>query len=92
MAQPEQENSEWIAKLCQKAASSDKSRSTALILSIFLGMFGADRLYLGYGVLGILKLCTLGGLGLWWLLDIVLLLVGTLRDANGGVLHSGFER
>ena len=47
-----------------------KSPKMAVILSVFLGMLGADMFYLGKTKLGIVKLITLGGLGIWWLVDI----------------------
>jgi hypothetical protein len=83
---------QWLRTLRAKAASSDKSWGVAFSLSVFLGPFGADRFYLGYGVLGLLKLVTLGGFGLWWLLDVVLLLVNKLRDSEGSILESPFSR
>mmetsp|Transcript_25494 Transcript_25494/g.85327 ORF Transcript_25494/g.85327 Transcript_25494/m.85327 type:complete len:266 (-) Transcript_25494:73-870(-) len=47
-----------------------KSQFTAFVLSMFFGMFGADMFYLGWFGLGVAKLCTLGGLGVWWIFDV----------------------
>jgi len=60
-----------------------KSWAVALILSIFLGVLGIDRFYLGYTGKGILKLITGGGLGIWWLIDLIRIASNSLRDANG---------
>jgi len=56
---------------------------TALLLSIFLGTLGVDRFYLGYTGLGVLKLLTLGGFGIWWLIDVIMIATNGLNDADG---------
>jgi len=43
-----------------------------LLISLFAGTMGVDRFYQGRPVLGILKLLTLGGLGVWWVIDILI--------------------
>ena len=63
-----------------------KTKSTALILSILLGEFGIDRFYLGYTGLGVLKLVTFGGAGIWWLIDIIKIATGKMKDAQGNDL------
>jgi len=92
MVSSEDQNREWLETLAAKARSSEKSWTAAFWSSVFLGFLGVDRFYLGYGVLGLIKLFTFGGFGLWWLIDVVLLLMNRLPDAEGGILDGRFRR
>ncbi len=56
---------------------------TALVLSIFLGGIGVDRFYLGQIGLGIGKLLTLGGCGIWSLIDLILIAMRKVNDNEG---------
>ena len=64
-------------------ATSDKSYTTALWLSFLHGGLGIDRFYLGYKGLGIAKLLTLGGVGIWALIDFILIAMRKVPDAQG---------
>jgi len=48
-----------------------KSQTVAFLLSLFFGVFGLDLLYLGYTIFAGMKLLTLGGLGFWYILDVI---------------------
>ena len=63
--------------------NSEKDWLITLILSIVVGGFGIDRFYTGSVLLGVLKLVTLGGLGLWWLIDLIMLVTGNYKDGGG---------
>ncbi|MDQ6421339.1 TM2 domain-containing protein [Paenibacillus sp. LHD-117] len=65
---------------------SEKSFVVALILSILVGSLGIHRFYVGKIGTGILQLVTLGGLGVWALVDIILIAVGSFKDKQGLVL------
>lgn len=59
-----------------------KSQFRAFVLSVCLGMFGFDQYYLGYTLEGLAKLLTLGGFGVWWIVDIVRIGSGRIYAKN----------
>ena len=63
--------------------NSDKDWIITLVLAILVGGLGIDRFYTGSIILGVLKLVTFGGLGLWWLIDLIMLVTGSYKDGNG---------
>ncbi len=66
--------------------ASGKDWLTTLLLAIFLGSLGVDRFYTGSTGLGIVKLITCGGVGIWWLIDIILIATGSYKDGTGNLL------
>lgn len=64
-------------------AASPKSRTIALLLCFFLGFFGAHRFYTGRYLMGVVYLFTAGLLGVGWLVDLVLIILGKMRDRDG---------
>lgn len=67
---------------------SDKSRLAAALLCWFLGVLGVHRFYVGKIGTGILMIVTLGGLGVWALIDLIVILVGSFRDKSGKALQN----
>jgi TM2 domain-containing membrane protein YozV len=65
------------------ATVSPKSRTATFLLGLFTGFAGGHRFYAGKIGTAILQLCTLGGLGIWWMADLVLILTGEFTDAEG---------
>jgi TM2 domain-containing protein len=68
-------------------AISDRSRGVALALAGLLGLLGAHRFYAGKVGSGIGMLVTMGGLGFWWLYDVVLISTGEFRDVHDRLIR-----
>lgn len=66
--------------------ASDKKMVPAALLCVMLGVFGAHRFYVGKWGSGLIQLFTLGGLGLWMLYDLILILTVQFRDADEKVV------
>jgi TM2 domain-containing membrane protein YozV len=62
---------------------SPRSRLVALLFCILLGWIGVHRFYVGKIGTGILMVVTIGGLGIWTLIDLILIAVGSFRDKEG---------
>jgi|ERR1044071_7580797 TM2 domain-containing membrane protein YozV len=82
----------------QEPEISKRSRGVALLLSFFGGIFGLHRFYVDKPRTAIAMLFTFGGLGVWYLYDLVLIAAGEFRDSedlplrNWGIAESSYEQ
>jgi TM2 domain-containing membrane protein YozV len=70
---------------------SPKSRLAAALLCFFLGVFGAHRFYLKKTGTALLMILTLGGLGIWTLVDLIFIVTGSFRDNEGKRVYRWLE-
>ena len=71
----------------ESSETSDKSRGVALALGTILGLFGGHRFYVGKTGTGVLMAVSIGGLGMWYLYDLILIASGSFRDAQGRLVR-----
>ena len=67
-------------------SSSQQDWFVALLLCFFIGIIGAHRFYVGKIGTGLLMVFTLGGLGIWTFIDLILIIVGKFKNKDGEVL------
>ena len=68
---------------------SSKDWLTALLLCFFMGGLGIHSFYAGKTAIGVVQLLTLGGCGIWALIDLIMIVIGSYRDGEGKILSNG---
>ena len=68
------------------SGASEKSRTVALALAVILGVFGGHRFYAGKTGTALLMAVTFGGLGIWYVYDVILVAAGGFRDEHGRLI------
>ena len=66
---------------------SDKEWLPTVLLCWFLGFLGVHRFYTGHTGIGVAQLLTVGGCGIWVVIDFIMILVGSFKDAQGRPLR-----
>jgi len=59
-----------------------------LLLCWFLGVLGVHRFYTGHTMIGVLQLITLGGCGIWTIIDLIIIVMGNYKDADGNPIKN----
>jgi len=67
-------------------ASSEKRKLPAFLLCLVFGIFGLHRFYVGKVATGLIQLFTVGGCVVWWLIDLLVILLGGFTDKEGKLI------
>ena len=63
-----------------------KSKLTAILLCFLLGSIGIHRFFLGHTLIGVIQLLAFGGFIIWAIVDLIMLIIGSLKDSEGNDL------
>ena len=82
-----------VAEICPKCGvrqkePSEKRKTTVLLLCFFLGILGIHRFYVGKIGTGILQFLTFGILGMWTIIDFILIATDNFTDKEGRKIHN----
>jgi hypothetical protein len=69
-----------------QTAGEGKDWLTTLLLCIFVGAVGIHRFYTGHTAIGVVQLLTLGGCGIWTVIDLIMIATGSFKDKDGNPL------
>jgi len=67
----------------KKVQTGDKNWLVTCLLVAFMGTLGIHRFYTGYTLIGVLQLFTLGGCGIWAIIDYIMIMLDNYKDSNG---------
>jgi len=70
------------------SGTTDNRWLVTFLLCWFLGVFGIHRFYTGHTTIGIIQLLTLGGCGIWAIIDLIILIIGDYKDADGNPIRN----
>ena len=74
-----------------EAKISSKSRLIALLCCFFMGFIGLHRFYVDKKGTGILMILTFGGVGIWVIIDLMMIILGSFQDKEGKIVFKWFE-